>query len=323
MEKKTFGKLGQVSSLALGGGGLGQLWGPTSREEAVATVRQAVDSGITFLDSAPRYGDGEAELVIGAAFDGRLPAGVMVSTKCQLGNPEPEQVFPILEQSLTESLARLKLDRVDIFFLHNMIIPDDALGRYQGTTQSLFEEWVRPAFQQLVSQGRVGAWGITGIGVPDSVLEAVAGQPPPDAIQVIANLLDSPGGLKRYGEPARPREIAVAAHGRGIALMGIRAVQAGALTDALDRELPADHPETLDFQRAAPFRELAKEAGESPASLAHRYALSMDGINTVVLGVKNRSELQDCVEAEAKGRLDPDLISRIDRAAARSYTSSG
>ena len=82
METRRFGNLGQVSSLTLGGGGIGQIWGPTSRQEAVATVRQAVDSGITFLDSAPRYGDGEAELVIGAAFDGHLPAGTMVSTKC-------------------------------------------------------------------------------------------------------------------------------------------------------------------------------------------------------------------------------------------------
>ena len=212
----------------------------------------------------------------------------------------------------------MKLDRVDIFFLHNMIIPDDSLGRYQGTTQSLFNEWVRPALQGLVSQGRVGAWGITGIGVPDDVLAAVAGEPPPDAIQVIANLLDSPGGLKRYQEAARPREIAYAAHLKGMALMGIRAVQAGALTDALDRELPADHPETLDYARAAPFRELAKEAGESPASLAHRYALFMDGISTLVLGVKNRSELQQCVEAAAKGRLDPDLMARIDGAVAES-----
>jgi aryl-alcohol dehydrogenase-like predicted oxidoreductase len=300
----------------MGGGGIGQLWGPTSREEAVATVRQAVDSGITFLDSAPRYGDGEAELVIGTAFEGRLPSGVMVSTKCQLGNPDREQVLPILEESLTDSLARMKLDRVDIFFLHNMIIPDEALGRYQGTTQSLFNEWVRPAFQRLVSQGRVGAWGITGIGVPELVLAAVAGEPPPEAIQVIANLLDSPGGLKRYQEPARPREIAAAAKARDMALMGIRAVQAGALTGSLDRELAADHPETLDYQRAAPFREVAKEAGESPASLAHRYALTMEGIATVVLGVKNRSELQECVDAEAKGRLDPELMARIDQAVA-------
>ena len=318
MDVRNFGTLGKVSSLTLGGGGIGQVWGPTSRDEAVATVRAAVDSGINFLDVAPGYGNGEAESVVGAAFDGQLPSGVMVSTKCRVGNPEPDRAFPLLEQSLTESLARMKLERVDVFFLHNLIIPNQFVDRYQGTTRDRFTESVRPALQKLVSQGRIGAWGITGIGVPESVLETVAEDPAPQAIQVIANLLDSPGALKRYDEEARPREIIEAAHRRGLAVMGIRAVQAGALTAALDRELPDDHPEVLDFGRAATFRDLAQELGESPASLAHRYALSMAGVATVVLGVKNRAELQECVEAEARGMLDRELVRRIDGAVGRS-----
>ena len=99
--------------------------------------------------------------------------------------------------------------------------------------------------------------------------------------------------------------------------MGIRAVQAGALTDALDRMLPESHPEQVDFARAAPFRAIAAEAGQSAAFLAHRYALSMEGISTVVLGVKNREELRECVEAEAAGPLDPALTARIDLAVGR------
>jgi len=42
MEKRAFGKLGEISCLTLGGGGIGQVWGPTSRDEAVATVSEAV-----------------------------------------------------------------------------------------------------------------------------------------------------------------------------------------------------------------------------------------------------------------------------------------
>ena len=61
MELRKFGRLGDVSALTRGGCGIGQVWGPTSRAEAVATVREAVDSGITFLDVAPSYGNGEAE----------------------------------------------------------------------------------------------------------------------------------------------------------------------------------------------------------------------------------------------------------------------
>src|SRR5271170_5647406 len=118
MEKRAFGKLGEISCLTLGGGGTGQVWGPTSRDEAVATVREAAEGGITFLDVAPGYGRGEAELVIGAAFEGHLPAGVRISTKCMLGNPPREEVLARLERSLDQSLARTKLERVDLFFLH-------------------------------------------------------------------------------------------------------------------------------------------------------------------------------------------------------------
>jgi aryl-alcohol dehydrogenase-like predicted oxidoreductase len=94
--------------------------------------------------------------------------------------------------------------------------------------------------------------------------------------------------------------------------MGIRAVQAGALASTIDRDLPADNAEARDFRRAAPWRALCRELGENPAVLAHRYALSMEGVGTVVLGVKNREELAECLTAEAAGRLEPALMARID-----------
>ena len=312
MRKRDFGSLGQVSALTLGGGGIGQVWGPTTREESVATVREAVEAGIDFLDMAPGYGNGEAEFVVGEAFQGRLPQGVRVSTKCRLGSPDAGDVAALLETSLEESLARMKLDSVDLLFLHNMIVPDDAADLYEGTPRSLFGRAARPALEDLRRRGCIGAWGITGIGVPDAVIETLRENPPPAAAQAISNLLDSPGALKRFDAPARPRDIIAAASAQGVGVMGIRAVQAGALTDAFDRDLPEDHPDMADYRRSGPFRALAKEVGESPASLAHRYALSMQGVSTVVLGVKNRQELRECIEAEAKGLLSTDLISRID-----------
>lgn len=317
MQQRTFGQLSDISALTLGGGGIGQVWGPTTREEVIATVREAWAAGITFFDVAPSYGRGEAELVIGEAFGGRLPAGVRVSTKCAVGNRAASEILPLLERSLEESLARLQLERVDLFFLHNQIVPDATADQTPGTPHSLFVEAVRPAFEQLVARGRIGAWGITGIGVPTAIIETLNDDPAPAAVQVVTNLLDSPGAMRRYDEPPRPREIIAAAHRRGIGVMGIRAVQAGALTDALDREVPGDHPERLDYQRSAPFRALARELGESPASLAHRYALSMVGVATVVLGVKNRTELRECLTAEARGVLDPELMARIDAAVGR------
>jgi len=317
MQQRTFGQLGDISALTLGGGGIGQVWGPTTRAEAMATVRETWAAGITFFDVAPSYGRGEAEVVLGEAFGGRLPPGVRVSTKCAVGNRAAREVLLLLERSLDESLARLKLDRVDLFFLHNQIVPDARADQIPGTPHRLFVEAVRPAFEQLVARGRIGAWGITGIGVPTTIIETLNEDPAPAAVQVVANLLDSPGAMRRYDEPPRPREIIAAAYRRGLGIMGIRAVQAGALTDALDREIAGEHPERRDYQRSAPFRALARELDASPASLAHRYALSMAGVATVVLGVKNRTELRECIMAEARGVLTPERMARIDTAVGR------
>jgi aryl-alcohol dehydrogenase-like predicted oxidoreductase len=317
MEIRTLGSLWPVSALTLGGGGLGQVWGATTREEAVATVREAADSGITLLDLAPGYGDGEAERVIGDAFGGRLPGGVRVTTKCRVGDTPAAEVAGLLEQSLTASLERMRLSHVDVFFLHNSLVLGDEEGGERKTPRSLFADAVRPALAGLAQRGLIGAWGITAVGVPGTVLEVLAEDPAPQVAQAVDNLLDSAGEMRWFDEPARPRDIIAEAGDRGIGVMGIRAVAAGALTDGIDRDLPAGHAVRADFDRAAPVRELARELGESAAALAHRYALSVPGVDTVVLGVKNRDELRDCLAAEARGPLGASIIAEIGARLAR------
>ncbi len=321
MQRRPFGHLPPVSALTLGGGGLGMLWGATTFEECIATVHDAVAAGITLLDLAPRYGDGKAEEVVGAAFAGRLPEGVRITSKCNLGEPPPGEIEEILRQSIAASLKRLRLSRLDLFFLHSNIVPDedyiarrpDAASRM--TLYRTFADHVRPVFERLVGEGLIGAWGLTGIGHPDTIIRVLGERPAPAAVQCIANLLDSPGGLKFFDGPAKPRAVMAAARANGVGVMGIRAVQAGALTAALDRPLPPGHPEVRDYERAAGFRRLAAELGGDPAVLAHRYALSLD-IDTLVLGVKNRQELAACVAAAEAGPLPAELMAQIDRAVA-------
>ncbi len=316
MRQRPFGKLGMASALTLGGGGLGQIWGLTTREECVATVREAVESGIDVLDLAPSYGNGEAESVVGEAFGGALPAGVRVTTKCRVGATRPDQVYDLLSESLSGSLERMKLKRVDVMFLHNAVTLGDE-GSDRLTTVASVVEAVAPAFERLIAEGRVGHWGLTGISQADALIHLLENRSRPDYIQCIANLLDSAGGLLQGSGPARPRDIIAAANANGVGVMGIRAVQAGALTDAIDRPLPEGHSELADYARAAPFRAIAAEAGHSAAYLAHCYALSMEGVSTVVLGIKNREELRECVEAEEAAPLDAELMARIDAAAGR------
>src|ERR1700741_1069712 len=95
MRQNSFGKLWPVSALTLGGGGIGMVWGETTFDECVATVHGAVAAGINLIDLAPSYGDGRAERVVDEAFGGRLPDGVRVTSKCNLGNPSPEEIEPL------------------------------------------------------------------------------------------------------------------------------------------------------------------------------------------------------------------------------------
>jgi aryl-alcohol dehydrogenase-like predicted oxidoreductase len=214
------------------------------------------------------------------------------------------------------------LSRIDLFFLHSNVVPNaehlarrpDAASRM--TLYETFVAEVRPVFEKLIGEGLIGAWGLTGIGHPDTIIKLLGEHPAPAAVQCIANLLDSPGALKFFDGPAKPCEVMAAAHTNGVGVMGIRAVQAGALTSTLDRPLPADHPEMRDYARAAGFRRLAAELGASPAFLAHRYALSLP-VDTLVLGVKNRRELAECVAAADAGPLPADLVARIDRSVDR------
>jgi aryl-alcohol dehydrogenase-like predicted oxidoreductase len=183
MQQHSFGKLPAVSTLTLGGGGIGMVWGETTFDECVATVHAAVAAGINLIDLAPRYGDGKAEQAVGEAFVGRLPDGVRVTSKCNLGNPSPEEIEPLLRRSIEASLERLRLSRLDLFFLHSNVVPDaihlaqrpDAASRM--TPYATFVEHVRPLFERLVVEGVISAWGLTGIGHPDTIIKLLGGAP--------------------------------------------------------------------------------------------------------------------------------------------------
>jgi aryl-alcohol dehydrogenase-like predicted oxidoreductase len=322
MQQHSFGRLWPVSALTLGGGGLGMVWGETTFDECVATVHDAVAAGINLIDLAPSYGNGKAEEVVGAAFDGGLPGDVRVTSKCGLGNAPRAEIEPLLRQSIEGSLKRLRLSRLDLFFLHSNVVPDaqhvarwpDAARRM--TLYQTFAADVRSVFEKLVGEGLIGAWGLTGIGHPDTIIRLLGERPAPAAVQCIANLLDSPGALKFFDGPPKPREVMAAARANGVGVMGIRAVQAGALTSSIDRPLPPDHAEIRDYGRAASFRHLAAELGVTPAFLAHRYAVSLP-VDTVVLGVKNRTELAECVAAAEAGPLPAELLARVDQSVKR------
>jgi aryl-alcohol dehydrogenase-like predicted oxidoreductase len=307
MEQRSLGGLFEVSALTLGGGGIGQIWGETTKDEAVATTRAAYDAGVTLFDVAPAYGDGKSEIVLGEAFASGYPSDARVLTKCMLGDAPINEVAQRLEASLDESFGRIRRDYADVFLLHGQIIPDD---REDATTiqvrMSTYLDAARYALADLVTAGRVGAWGISALGPAPQGCLAINSDPAPQVVECTVNALYS--GLPFAPDDERPQQVMAAATARGAAVIGVRINQRGALTDALDREEPDDARVMQDYVRAAGFREIAHSLGWTASYLSHRYSLSIPNVSTVVLGVKNRSELAECVKACEDGPLDPELV---------------
>ena len=199
MQLRPFGRFGRVSALTLGGGGIGNVWGSVERTEAVATVRAALDAGVTMIDVAPTYGPGEAESVVGEALGGTVPDGVLITTKVELPDAAPEALERKAAESLHASMRRMGVDRVDLFLLHSQLAPDDGPSAPRTLSVRAFREVVRPAFERLVSKGLIGGWGLTGVGHPRALAEVVSDDPPPAAIQCVANALDLTGDMWIFG----------------------------------------------------------------------------------------------------------------------------
>ena len=133
-------------------------------------------------------------------------------------------------------------------------------------------------------------------------------------MQCAVNPLNSAGNIAYVTDSFDCRGILDACRANHVPALAIRAVQAGALTSKMDRELAADDPDQLDFDRAVGFRNLAAEWGQTPARLAHRYALSIPYLGSVILGVKNREELQESLDAERDPRLTQEEIALVEAA---------
>jgi aryl-alcohol dehydrogenase-like predicted oxidoreductase len=322
MNYRDFKPYLKISSLTLGGGGIGQVWGETTSEEAVKTVHAAIDHGINHFDVAPMYGKGEAERIIGKSLNGSDADDLFFTTKCQLGTLPDTEVYDKLNDSLTRSLDNMKLEKVNLFLLHSQLIEDnyklykfDEMRTKSATTLSCFFNAAIPAFERLQKEGKIDHWGIGGLGQEEAIIQALNHSQVPSAVQCVINPLNSAGAIGYVSEAFNPLAILYECQQLDIPILAIRAVQAGALTSSMDRsphESGFDKSDFDDFDKAEPFRDLAIEWGESPASLAHRYALSIKGVASVILGVKNRTELKECVEAEAKDLLSDSEIQQIE-----------
>ncbi|WP_339764961.1 aldo/keto reductase [uncultured Hoeflea sp.] len=155
----------------------GWMWGGTEEKQSVAAIQHSIDEGISLIDTAPAYGQGLSETIVGKAIEGRRDK-VVLATKCGLvwhtqkgnhffdydGKPVhrylgKESIIHELEQSLT----RLKTDYIDLYITH-----------WQDPTTPVHE--TMEALETLKSQGKIRAIGASNVSADDLKAYVAAGQ---------------------------------------------------------------------------------------------------------------------------------------------------
>src|SRR6202035_1891054 len=156
---------------------------PTEHER---TVARALDAGVNYFDTAVQYGDGESEKNLGRVLQRLKPTDVTIGTKVRLPPGDFGRIADAVTTSLEGSLSRLRLDRVDIFHLHNAIT--ETGGGPALSVRQVLEDAV-PAFERLRQQGKIRFLGITAVGDTAS-LNGVIDAGAFDSAQIVYNMLN-------------------------------------------------------------------------------------------------------------------------------------
>lgn len=161
----------RVSRIGLGTWAIGGwMWGGTEETQSIAAIRRAVELGVTFVDTAPVYGMGRSEEIVGKALEHHgLRDQVVLATKCGLNWSDDhskvwrEATRARIEREVDDCLRRLRTDRIDLMQLH---WPDP---------ETPIEETAR-ALEDAMKAGKIRAIGVSNFG-PDAMDEFRATAP--------------------------------------------------------------------------------------------------------------------------------------------------
>jgi methylglyoxal reductase len=204
MKQMYIGKSGiQVSALGIGAWAIGgdSSWGPSDDSESIRTIHRARELGVTLLDTAPAYGLGHSEEVVGRALEGRRKDYIL-STKCGLrwdtdeGSLHMERdgvklrrntSAPSLALELERSLRRLRTDYIDIYIVHWQSLPDFPVPISETMTFLL----------KAKQEGKIRAIGVSNVSAANLTGYLTYGQV--DLIQEKYSMLDQAKGDELFG----------------------------------------------------------------------------------------------------------------------------
>jgi aryl-alcohol dehydrogenase-like predicted oxidoreductase len=275
---------------------------PPPAREATALLRRAIELGVTHFDTAALYGFGSNETLLGEAL-APYRRRIFLASKCGMTGIDGRRVLDgrpeTLRRTCDESLARLRTDYIDLYYLHrwDRRVPiEDSVG----------------ALAQLVAAGRIRAIGLSEVSV--ATLRRAHAVHPIAAVQ------------SEYSLWTRNPEVGVLEECRrlGVALVAFsplgRGFLAGGVTDPstlvakdLRRDMPrfAEPNFSTNAQLLPPYRELARTAGCTPAQLALAWLLHKAPHLIPIPGTTSIEHLQQNLAAQSV-RLNTDLLARVE-----------
>jgi aryl-alcohol dehydrogenase-like predicted oxidoreductase len=311
---------------AIGGLGWEHAWGPQSDRDSIATIRHAVERGINWIDTAPVYGHGHSEEVVGAALvDIPEPDRPYVFTKCGLiwDPTDPMRSARAdarrIQWEVEHSLRRLRTERLDLLQVHWPPTAGPPLEVY----------WA--GMVRLRVSGKVAAIGLSNHDTAQLAAAERIGH---------VDSLQPPFSLLRR-EAAAAEIVWCAEHGTGV--INYSPLESGLLSGAFSAERVAALPET-DWRRTAPeftgdrldrsqrlvdvLRRVAERHGHvdgrrvGAAAVAVAWTLAWPGVTGAIVGARQPKQVDDWLAA-ASLQLTSDDLEEIAGAIANTGAGSG
>lgn len=310
MEQRKLGRTGRdVSVVGLGTWQLGADWGDVRESDALAVLAAAVDSGVTFLDTADVYGDGRSEQLIGRFLRERGERLFVATKMGRRAAQEPGNYTLDNFRAWTDrSRANLGVDTLDLVQLHCPPTP-------VYSTDAVFD-----ALDTLVAEGRIAAYGVS-VETAAEALTAIA-RPGVASVQIILN------AFRR-----KPLErVLPAAAEAGVGIIARVPLASGLLSGRYraDTVFAADdhrsynrHGEAFDVGEtfsgvdfaagvaaATEFAELAPP-GATPAQTALRWIIDRPEVTSVIPGARNAEQALANTAAASLAPLTDDTTTAI------------
>ncbi len=303
MRTRPLGNTGfQVSAVGFGTWAIGGAdWGRVDDRDSIKAIHRAVDVGINLFDTAPLYGNGHAETILGQALNG-LRKDAIIATKCGPTEVRPGLLHVDLSrdglvQQCDDSLRRLRTDHIDLLQVHWF----DPAWPVEDTMGHLAD---------LIQSGKVRAVGVSNFGAAELARAADAG--PLSSLQPPYNLF-----TRDIEAEVLPMCIA-----RNLGVLAYEPLARGLLTAKFDdrsRFAPTDVrasdprfrlPALAKHVAAARKVERVARANEmTAAQAAIAWVLSQPGITTALCGAKTAAQV---VENARAAEFEPDAAT-LDR----------